>query len=79
MRERPKQQTWVVYETIAGPQIGMRSVCSADDWKVVEARDPARNRIVRADIADENEAEKLARGTSGDLKVRPKPLRPTFE
>ncbi len=79
MRESPKVQTWVVYETVTGPQIGMRSVCTADDWRVVEARDPTKNRIIKEGITDENSAEKLARGTSGDLKARPKPMRPTFE
>ncbi len=79
MRESPKVQKWVVYETVTGPQAGMKSVCTTDDWRVVESRDPGKNRIVKAGIDDENEAEKLARGTSGDLKTRPKPLRPTFE
>ncbi len=79
MRERPKPQKWVVYETATGPKTGMRSVCTAEEWKAVESRDPLAHRIVRDDITDETEAEKLARGTSGDLKVRPKPLRPTFE
>ena len=75
MRESPKVQKWVVYETVTGPQAGMKSVCTADEWNVVEARDPSKNRIIKADITDENEAEKLARGTSGDLKTRLKALR----
>ena len=79
MRESRKVQKWVVYETLAGPKIGMRSVCTTEDWKVVEARDPMLHRIIREDITDETEAEKLARGTSGDLKSKAKPIRPKFE
>jgi hypothetical protein len=36
---------------------------------VVEARDPSTNRVIQAGITNENEAEKLARGTSGDQKI----------
>jgi hypothetical protein len=78
MRESPKVQSWVVYETVSGSMIGTKSVCSADEWKVIEARELGRTRIVREGIANENEAEKLARGTSGDPQARPKALRPTF-
>ncbi|MES2788007.1 MAG: hypothetical protein V4719_00190 [Planctomycetota bacterium] len=79
MRESPKVQTWTVYETVTGPKTGMRSVCTADEWKVIELRDSVMNRLVREGIVAENEAEKLARGTSGDLKVRPQALRPKFQ
>ncbi|MDB5387554.1 MAG: hypothetical protein JWM11_3200 [Planctomycetaceae bacterium] len=79
MRESPKVTEWVVYETVTGPQAGMKSVCTAAEWKVIDGRDPNKNRIIRENISDENEAEKLARGTSGDLKARAKALRPTFE
>lgn len=79
MRESPKVQKWVVYETVTGPHTGMMSVCTEDDWRVIESRDSSKNRIIKAEIVDENEAEKLARGTSGDLKSRHKPSRPKFE
>lgn len=79
MRESPKIQTWTVFETVTGPKTGMRSVCTAEEWQVIELRDAGMHRLVRDGIAAENEAEKLARGTSGDLKVRPQALRPKFE
>ena len=79
MRESPKVQPWIVYETLTGPNAGRRSVCTNEEWKVIELRDSVTNRLVQAGILAENEAEKLARGTSGDLKVRPQALRPKFE
>lgn len=78
MRETPKVQKWVVYKSITGSKAGTNSVCTADEWKVVQERDPGENVIVQEDIVDESEAEKVARGTSGDLKTRPKAPRPTF-
>jgi hypothetical protein len=57
--------------------MGTKSVCSADEWKVIESRELSRTRLVKDGIVNENEAEKLARGTSGDLKARAKALRPS--
>lgn len=76
MRDVPKIRAWVVYETVTGPHAGMKFVCTEDEWRVVEARDQSTNRIVKEGIVDENQAEKLARGTSGDLKIRPGAGRP---
>src|SRR4051812_19990396 len=66
MRAMPQVRAWVVYETVAGTHVGMRCVCTEQEWKDIEARELSRNRIVKGGIVDENEAEKLARGTSGD-------------
>lgn len=76
MRDVTKIRAWVVYETVAGPHAGRRFVCTEDEWRVVEARDRSTNRIVKEGIVDENQAEKLARGTSGDSKSRPGDVRP---
>lgn len=79
MRNVPEIRSWVVYETLTGPKAGTRSLCTADEWRAIDAADPTRNQVIKEGIVDETEAEKLARGTSGDLKARPKALRPTFE
>ena len=79
MREPAKVEKWVVYETLTGPNIGMKSVCTASDWQAIQLRSPGHNQLVMEGITDETEAEKLARGTSGDLKPRQKKVRPTFE
>lgn len=79
MRDVPKIRAWGVYETVIGTHAGMRFVYTEDDWKMVESRDQGKNRIVKGGIVDENEAEKLARGTSGDAKVRTGAVRPKFQ
>ena len=79
MREIPEAEKWVVYETVTGPKAGTRSVCTASEWSGVESSQPGINKIIKEGITDETEAEKLARGTSGDLKARQKATRPKFE
>lgn len=77
MRES-KMHKWVVYEIETGPQSGMKSVCTAEDWKVVQARNSVVCRPIREGIESETEAEKLARGSSGDLKSKAKPMNLRF-
>lgn len=77
MREPDKVEKWVVYETIKGPKIGMRSVCTAGEWKSMESGYPGHHQVVKEGITDETEAEILARGTSGDAKLRQKSPPPT--
>lgn len=79
MRELPKVEKWAVYETLSGPTVGRRTVCSASEWKSIQTREPGRHKIIREAITDESEAEKLARGTSGDIKSRHTIDRPKFE
>lgn len=79
MREQPKVEKWVVYETLTGPNIGMRAVCTAGEWNKIQLNSPGQNQLVMEGITDETTAEKLARGTSGDQKPRAKKARPIFE
>ena len=79
MRELPKVEKWAVYETLTGPTAGRRTVCSASEWKSIQTSEPGRHKIIREGITDESEAEKLARGTSGDMKSRHTIDRPKFE
>jgi hypothetical protein len=79
MRPSAKIEKWIVYETISGPNTGIRSVCTTGEWSELELRKPGENRLVQNGIANENEADKLARGASGDQKVRDKKPRPKFE
>lgn len=79
MRDSPSVEKWVVYETVSGQNVGIMSVCTASEWTKIETTQPGMHRIVRDDITDETEAEKLGRGTSGDLKDRKKAPRPTFK
>lgn len=70
MREPDKVESWVVFQALQGDQSGIRSVCTESEWVDIVARKPGLNQLVRADIASETEAEKLARGTSGDIVKR---------
>ncbi len=60
---------WVVYEIgAAGKDQGINVVCEQDDWDALELAYPGKHKLIRRDIASEGEAEKLARGTSGDSR-----------
>ncbi|MBI3866444.1 MAG: hypothetical protein HY290_31575 [Planctomycetia bacterium] len=78
MREKEKIEHWVVYQAVQGAQSGIRSVCKQSEWEAVESRQPGVNKLVQAGITSESEAEKLARGTSGDLKKREPKIRSGF-
>ena len=68
----PKQNsrrsfTWVVYQSaVKGEASGPNAVCDQGEWEVMEAVAPGRNRLIRGGIVNAGEAERLARGTSGD-------------
>jgi hypothetical protein len=66
-------ETWVVYRATAMVQtkkLESNAVCAESDWNAMEAAQPGRHTLIQAGIADEAVAEKLARGTSGDLVRR---------
>ena len=62
--------TWVVYQSVQGKQMGAKSICEQREWEVMEAANPGMNEILHAGLGSESQAEKLARGTSGDIKKR---------
>jgi hypothetical protein len=68
--------SWVVYRmSIKGNPDGINAVCEQAEWDRMEADRPGHHTLVRAGIANEREAERLARGTSGDPVPRgPRPL-----
>ena len=62
---------WVVYQAaVKGMEHGPRAVCDQAEWDAMEAATPGVNRLIRGGITNEAEAEKLARGTSGDAVPR---------
>ena len=66
---------WVVYTTDPlGKTPGINVVCEQAEWDQMELAQPGRYILVRSGITGEAEAEKLARGTSGDPRPRT-PLR----
>ena len=61
--------SWVVYKmTLQGKPLGVNAVCEQAEWDAMELARPGYYKLVRAGITNEAEAERLARGTSGDAK-----------
>lgn len=74
---RDDQNTlWVVYRTASSPkQEGRNAVCTQAEWEEKERAGPGLNTLIRGNIGNEGEAERLAR----DLQTppaAPKPPRP---
>jgi hypothetical protein len=57
---------WVVYKMALQKVEGMNAVCEQSEWDEMERRQPGHYILVREGIPNEADAEKLARGTSGD-------------
>jgi hypothetical protein len=61
---------WVVYEMgAAGKDQGLNVVCEQGEWDALELAQPGKHRLIRTGITSEGEAERLARGTSGDSRA----------
>ena len=64
-----KKTLWVVYEMgAAGKDQRINVVCEQDQWDALELAQPGKHKLIRTGITNEGEAERLARGTSGDLR-----------
>ena len=69
MRKSGESVAWVVYQMLLDKKPeAMNVVCEQGEWDAMELARPGRYKLVRAGIATEAEAERLARGTSGDAK-----------
>jgi hypothetical protein len=67
MKKAHWNESWVVYQSaVKGQPTGPNAVCEQDDWVVLERANPGHNRLIQSGIASEGEAERLARGKSGD-------------
>ena len=65
-----KETLWVVYEIgAAGKNEGINVVCEQDEWEALELAQPGKHKLIRTGITNEGEAERLARGTSGDSRI----------
>jgi hypothetical protein len=71
MRKAEECGPWVVYKiTVANKPDGMNAVCEQNEWDAMELATPGYYKLIRDNITSEAEAERLARGASGDVKVR---------
>ena len=69
MRRTNQGELWVVYRrtmTIQKRRIETNAVCEQSEWDALELAEPGVHTLIRGGIASEEEAERLARGTSGD-------------
>ena len=66
-RQSQRSASWVVYQSaVKGEPTGPNAVCEQSAWEALEAAAPGHNRLIRGGITSEGEAERLARGSSGD-------------
>jgi hypothetical protein len=71
MRRIEECRSWVVYRmTLTKGALGGNVVCEQKEWDALERAQPGFHMLIRAGIATEQEAEKLARGTAGDTPPR---------
>ena len=69
MRNSDEPVAWVVYQIVLDKKpAAMNVVCEQGEWDAMELARPGYYKLVRAGITNEAEAERLARGTSGDAK-----------
>jgi hypothetical protein len=66
MTKQASSELWVVYRmTLHGKSVGVNAVCSQSEWDAMELSRPGYHTLLRAGIATEAEAEKLARAGLG--------------
>jgi hypothetical protein len=59
--------SWVVYElTLRGHADPVHALCEQGEWEAMQQAQPGCHKLVQDGISSEGEAERLARGTSGD-------------
>ena len=64
-----KLEAWVVYRVSTQDKHGGgNAVCAQQEWEAMEQARPGYHTLVRDHILSEGEAERLARGTSGDAR-----------
>jgi hypothetical protein len=69
--KKPRQAgPWVVYRMTLPSEPAVMAVCEQAEWDELERERPGYHILIQAGIANEPEAERLARGTSGDRVIR---------
>jgi hypothetical protein len=64
-----KKTLWVVYAIgAAGKDQGINAICEQGEWDALDLAQPGKYKLIMTGITNEGEAERLARGTSGDLR-----------
>ena len=64
-------EAWVVYSMpVKGSPDGMRAVCEQSEWEAMDRARPQHFTLIQSGIVNEGEAERLARGSSGEARPR---------
>ena len=72
--KRRRAESWVVYRmAIRGSATGAKAVCTPVEWAEIALARPGSHTLLRDRIGSEAEAERLARGASGDTIPRGAP------
>jgi hypothetical protein len=66
MRTNELCHSWVVYRMTIHGKVGCNAVCEQREWELIEAQRPGFHTLLHSELKTEQEAEKLARGTTGD-------------
>lgn len=62
---------WVVYlMPLKAGQDPVRAICSQAEWEAMDRAKPGHFTLVQGGLANEGEAERLARGRSGETPAR---------
>jgi hypothetical protein len=72
-----RNATWVVYMIPLNDSPGIRAVCDEREWEAMDAARPGFFTLIQAGITNEGEAERLARGSSGEARPRNTKAGPT--
>ena len=75
MRQEPKVESWVVYETPSTARMRtMQVVCEHGEWEELKKHHPAL-KLVASGIKNEGEAERAARDGTVALRDAPRKYR----
>jgi hypothetical protein len=67
MLSTSKPESWVVYKmTLHGKKEGVNAVCDQAEWDAMELTRPGYHQLIQSGIANESEAEQLARSTQSE-------------
>jgi hypothetical protein len=70
LREVDGSTSWIVYLMAIHNGPPRNAVCEQGEWDEIERRRPGNHTLLRSGLTSECEAERLARGTSGDARPR---------
>lgn len=74
MKKTAESVSWVVYRMTIYRKPSQNAVCEQNEWDAMESKRPGYHTLVQAGIANECEAERLARSVPPDQAVPCAPI-----